>query len=59
MRIWLVGLWFALAMPAWAAQGLGMGYEPKYPDSFKHFDYVNPDAPKGGHLTLSASGSFD
>ncbi len=36
-----------------------MGYEPKYPDSFKHFDYANPDAPKGGHLTLSASGSFD
>lgn len=36
-----------------------MGYEPKYPASFKHFDYVNPDAPKGGHLTLSASGSFD
>ncbi|MDN8616024.1 extracellular solute-binding protein [Variovorax ginsengisoli] len=59
MRIWLVGWWVALTMPVWAAQGLGMGYEPKYPDSFKHFDYVNPDAPKGGHLTLSASGSFD
>lgn len=21
---------------------------PKYPANFKHFDYVNPDAPKGG-----------
>ena len=22
--------------------------EPKYPADFKHFDFVNPDAPKGG-----------
>jgi len=48
-----------LAMPAWALHAMGMGYEPKYPATFQHFDYVNPDAPKGGHLTLSASGSFD
>jgi microcin C transport system substrate-binding protein len=38
---------------------MGMGYVPKYPANFQHFDYVNPDAPKGGQLTLSASGSFD
>ena len=44
---------------SWAAHGLGMGYEPKYPPAFAHFDYVNPDAPKGGSLVLSASGSFD
>ena len=25
---------------------------PKYPRDFKHFDYVNPDAPKGGTLNL-------
>lgn len=31
----------------------------KYPADFKHFDYVNPDAPKGGELKLSAMGSFD
>jgi microcin C transport system substrate-binding protein len=36
-----------------------MGYEPKYGPDFSHFDYVNPAAPKGGILTLSASGSFD
>ena len=59
MRVWLVWLLVAWTVPAWATHGLGMGYEPKYPASFKHFDYVNPDAPKGGHLTLSASGSFD
>ncbi|MFM0430313.1 extracellular solute-binding protein [Paraburkholderia aspalathi] len=27
--------------------------EPKYPADFKHFDYVNPDAPKGGTLVLA------
>ncbi|MBO3275555.1 extracellular solute-binding protein [Pseudomonas schmalbachii] len=32
---------------------------PKYPASFKHFDYVNPDAPKGGTLRLSDFGSYD
>ena len=26
--------------------------EPKYPRGFTHFDYVNPDAPKGGVLHL-------
>ncbi len=32
---------------------------PKYQDGFTHFDYVNPDAPKGGSITLSATGTFD
>jgi microcin C transport system substrate-binding protein len=26
---------------------------PKYPPDFKHFDYVNPDAPRGGTLVLA------
>lgn len=26
---------------------------PKYPPGFKHFEYVDPDAPKGGTLRLS------
>lgn len=33
--------------------------EPKYGPDFKHFDYVNPAAPKGGTLILSADGTFD
>lgn len=32
---------------AYAAYG-----EPKYPKGFAHFEYVNPDAPKGGTLYL-------
>ncbi|MFD2237878.1 extracellular solute-binding protein [Aureimonas populi] len=31
----------------------------KYPDDFAHYDYVNPDAPKGGTLNRIASGSYD
>ncbi|WP_417547342.1 extracellular solute-binding protein [Marinobacter segnicrescens] len=33
--------------------GLAMHGEPAYPASFEHFDYVNPDAPKGGRLRLA------
>ena len=32
---------------------------PKYGPDFKHFDYVNVDAPKGGDLRLSNEGTFD
>ena len=31
----------------------------KYPPDFTHFDYVNPDAPKGGEVRLATIGSFD
>ena len=34
-------------------------YVLKYPADFSHFDYVNPDAPKGGTLVLSSSTSFN
>lgn len=33
--------------------------EPKLPADFTHFDWANPDAPKGGALRLSALGTFD
>jgi len=33
--------------------------EMKYKPGFTRFDYVNPDAPKGGDLRLSSSGTFD
>jgi microcin C transport system substrate-binding protein len=32
---------------------------PKYPANFNHFDYVNPDAPKGGTLRQAGFGGFD
>ena len=33
--------------------------EPKYAEGFTHFDYVNPHAPKGGSITLAATGTYD
>lgn len=33
--------------------------DPKYLYNFTNFDYVNPAAPKGGSITLSAIGTFD
>ena len=42
-----------------AVPAMGMGYEPKYPADFKHFDYVSPDAEKGGEIILYGLGSFD
>ncbi|AHL75791.1 hypothetical protein CH92_12070 [Stutzerimonas stutzeri] len=33
--------------------------KPKYPADFSHFDYTNPDAPKGGTLRQAGFGSFD
>ena len=31
----------------------------KYPPGFARFDYVNPEAPKGGTLRMSSTGTFD
>src|SRR5690606_11659224 len=41
------------------AHAIAMHGEPKYGPDFTHFDYVNPDAPKGGELRLGAEGTFD
>lgn len=32
---------------------------PKHGPDFKHFDYVNPKAPKGGSARMTAVGTFD
>jgi microcin C transport system substrate-binding protein len=42
-----------------ASPSIALGYEPKYPPGFMHFDYVNPDAPKRGSLALPVMGNFD
>lgn len=41
------------------AHAIAMHGEPKYGPGFEHFDYVNPDAPKGGRIRLAAEGTFD
>jgi microcin C transport system substrate-binding protein len=58
----------ALPSPATAQQsqaerawrhGVSLFGELKYPADFKHFDYVNPDAPKGGSVRMIGLGTFD
>ena len=44
---------------AQAAPSAALGYEPKYATNFTHFDYVNPNAPKGGELLVYNLGNFD
>ena len=39
-------------LPAWAAHGYALWGDLKYPAGFAQFDYVNPQAPKGGELRL-------
>jgi microcin C transport system substrate-binding protein len=39
--------------------GLSMFGDLKYDPGFKHFEYVNPRAPKGGDVRLAAIGTFD
>ncbi|WP_084530998.1 extracellular solute-binding protein [Burkholderia sp. WSM2232] len=41
------------APSAHAVHAIAQYGEPKYPADFRHFDYVNPDAPKGGTLVLA------
>ncbi|GEO40058.1 ABC transporter [Skermanella aerolata] len=38
---------------------IGHGNEGQYAESFNHFDYANPEAPKGGMIKLSEIGSFN
>jgi len=42
-----------------AVHALAMHGQPKYGPDFRHFDYVNPHAPKGGTMRLAAQGTFD
>ncbi|HUZ72412.1 MAG TPA: extracellular solute-binding protein [Stellaceae bacterium] len=56
----------ALGRKGWAAaadgtplHGLSLFGDLKYGPDFKHFDYVDPNAPKGGTVKRSAIGTFD
>ncbi|MGS4986592.1 extracellular solute-binding protein [Roseibium sp. RP-7] len=46
------------AEPEWH-HAAALNGTPKYGTDARHFDYVNPDAPKGGTVRLAASGGFD
>ena len=54
---------FALSAPARAetvtVPALKQFGEPEFKPGFTHFPHANPEAPKGGQITLAAQGSFD
>lgn len=57
----LIGLFASAAASATISESHGYAQFGglKYPANFSHFDWVNPDAPKGGTLRLMAFGTFD
>ncbi|MGR4870246.1 extracellular solute-binding protein [Variovorax sp. LARHSF232] len=52
MRAWALLVLALLAAPSWAAHAYAQFGDVKYPPGFTHFDYVNPDAPKGGEIRM-------
>lgn len=56
----LIAMAQAIAQPTIIrASAISLYDSPKYRPGFRHFDYVNPDAPKGGNITLPALDTFD
>lgn len=49
----------ARAEESTAAHAIAMHGAPKHGPEFEHFNYANPDAPKGGTLIRAQAGSFD
>jgi microcin C transport system substrate-binding protein len=41
------------------SHGFAIHGDIKYPADFKHYDYVNPAAPKGGEVKFALRGTFD
>ena len=67
-----LGVLGVIASLAWANMARADGHETivstygynfygelSYPEDFERFDYVNPDAPKGGEISLGTVGTFD
>jgi microcin C transport system substrate-binding protein len=52
----LLSISIATAVAAEPRHGISAFGELRYPADFKHFDYVNPSAPKGGRFTHVGSG---
>lgn len=52
MRRLLTAVALLCASPTWAAHAYAQFGDVKYPAGFSHFDYVNPNAPKGGEIRM-------
>ena len=60
-RFYLIAVFIAALVQLLSAEeleyqhGISLLHELKYPAEFEHFEYANPDAPKGGKLVLSTT----
>ncbi|MDP2082242.1 MAG: extracellular solute-binding protein [Pseudotabrizicola sp.] len=65
VKVAVLGAAFVAAIPAWAQQtvitshGISTFGELELAADFTHLPYVNPDAPKGGEISIWAFGGFD
>ena len=62
MRFLIFLFSFLILTPAFAQSprhAIALHGEPKYGVDFEHLEYANPDAPKGGELTMGVIGTFD
>jgi microcin C transport system substrate-binding protein len=57
LLVFLMGMSFA--QDVYKGHAISLGGDIKYPADFTHFEYVNPDAPKGGDIVLGAIGNYD
>ena len=63
LRLIFILFYLFYSIPSFAeinvSHAIAMHGDPKYKKNFKHLDYVNPNAPKGGNVTFSTTGSYD
>lgn len=59
MKGFLLLCFCLVATSGWAAHGISLDGQVKYPRGFGHFDYASEKAVKGGTLVLHDIGSFD
>ena len=59
MMTWCAMVYAQDDQKVYKSHAIAMHGEPKYGPDFRHFDYVNPDARKGGILRAGEQGTFD
>jgi microcin C transport system substrate-binding protein len=58
-RLWVVFFATLTSVCAEPKTAVSRFNQPKYPTGFDYFNYVNPNAPKGGRIKLAKIGNFD
>ncbi len=52
-------IFFSVISESFSSHGISIFGDLKYPKDFTHFDYVNPNAPKGGSIKYGVEGTFN